>query len=91
MANSCITSPLCEASDPNFAEALSKKDDNVNAVVCKKSLGSYLAAATLDVFCIVFPVILCLTVSVLCLFYNKTVLVIHFNKSNKWTKRSLLY
>ncbi|XP_015085380.1 uncharacterized protein At4g17910 isoform X2 [Solanum pennellii] len=43
-------------------EALSKKDDNVNAVVCKKSLGSYLAAATLDVFCIVFPVILCLTI-----------------------------
>ncbi|KAL3330891.1 hypothetical protein AABB24_034625 [Solanum stoloniferum] len=43
-------------------ETLSKKDDNVNAVVCKKNMGSYLASATLDVLCIVFPVILCLTI-----------------------------
>ncbi|KAG5592617.1 hypothetical protein H5410_043131 [Solanum commersonii] len=46
-------------------ETLSKKDDNVNAVVCKKNMGSYHASATLDVLCIVFPVILCLTLSVL--------------------------
>lgn len=43
-------------------ETLSKKDDNVNAVVCKKNMGSHLASATLDVLCIVFPVILCLTI-----------------------------
>ncbi|KAM3322315.1 putative protein isoform X1 [Capsicum chacoense] len=47
---------------PNSAEALSKKDDAIKAVVCKKNMGSYLAAATLDVLCIVFPAILCVTI-----------------------------
>ncbi|XP_060207614.1 uncharacterized protein At4g17910 isoform X2 [Lycium barbarum] len=47
---------------PNSAEALSKKDDNINAVISKKNMGSYLAAVTLDVLYIVFPVILCLTI-----------------------------
>lgn len=83
-------------SGPNSAEALLKKDDNItsskkkddhmNVVACNKNMGSYLAAVTLDVIWIVFPAILCLTVSVLRLCYNTNSGYVSFYQV-KWVKQ----